>query len=187
MAEMIIEAEQLIKMNRQIKRKLYAEFDSKSSPIITNCNGREIKAIPVGLPQIVCVSEVDFPFGKNPNFPELHNKPFFFHFDGKVYALDRDETALLLGTDYRSGDQIGETNATLEACTSGPGLANAYVLGLDHLGVHKERNYAVVPVQYYKIDKKIHESLAIAARGKEGLERMINKLKVVGQNISLVH
>ena len=176
MAQLITDPEQLLVMNMQIKRKL--RISDKSFPSIIDYKGRKIEAIPLGFPQVISVSEVEFPFGRNPNYPKLDNKPFFFNFDGQVYALDRNETSLLLGTDYRPSDDILELNATLEACTSGPGLANAYVLGGSHHGISKERDYVVIPVQYYKIEEKTHKLLSAECSCKDGLEHRVDLLRL---------
>lgn len=177
MAKITIDPKKLVLMNREIKRELSIDYDSKAVPQIVNCHGHDIRAIPIGFPTIVHVSGVEFPFGKPPNCPELDNKPFFFKFHGKAYALDGDEVAVLLGTDYHPHEDVADINARLEVCRSGPSSANAYVLGSINSGISKTDNHVVIPVQYYQIPKKMHEGLAIEHSSKTGLELMLEKLR----------
>lgn len=176
MGKLISNPEQLVEMNRTIKRQLYINFDSKHIPIVLDSFGRKIKAISFGIPHIVSASEVEFPFGKHPNYPEFDNKPYILNSD-ESYFLDKDEVALLLGIDYHPDNEIIDINAALEACVGGPGLANAYVLGLNYRGVHKNKNFVVIPVQYYQISREMHENLGIEHSSPDGLERMLKKLK----------
>jgi hypothetical protein len=178
MAKLITDPQQLVIMNRQIKRRLDIDYDSESLKKIVDCHGTAIKATPISMPHLISVSQVEFPFGNHPNYPEFDKKPFLFRPDnGEPYFLDRDEVALLLGTDYCPENEVVEINAALKACTEGPDFANSYILGINHVGVHKEKSHVVIPVQYYRISRKDYERLSIENSSKDGLERMLEKLK----------
>ena len=91
------------------------------------------------------------------------------------YALTQQEAGLVLGVDFESEEVNPENiNAILEVCTSGPGLANSYVLRGGYRGVHEHKDYVVIPVQYYQIDSEKHESLSLRyENNKVYLDRLL--------------
>jgi len=135
---------------------------------MTNYHGRIIDAAWYGIPHVIEVSEKTGPI--HPRHPELYGKPFFFNFDCTTYALEREEVALVLGPDYNPSDSLLEINATLEACTSGPGGANAYVLGGSYMGLSRGKNYSIIPVQYFKIGDKMHQQLGVRDSSKSDID-----------------
>jgi len=76
-----------------------------------------------------------------------------------VNFLTDDELKIFLGEEYFSaGDRI-DLFAMKEASQSGPGLANAYVLGANYSRNYNE--HIEIPVSYFTISKKTHWDLGI--------------------------
>ena len=164
----------LISLNQKIKRRLFIDFQDS---VCRFKDGRNsvINAKPIGMPCCVNVPNVENPF----NDKRRTNKPYDINHLGLASRdyirgiLTKNEAAIILGVDYFKGAKPDDISAMLNACDTGPGLANAYVLGRSYPRISQTKHFVVIPIQYYLIPKKIHDSLALT-------KEEIAKIKKVG-------
>ena len=154
-----MELDKLILLNKNIKRRLVEKFKGDVC-MFRDGRNRVVNAKPIGLPHSISVSEVEDPF----NDERIKGTPYHISKDDISGFLTEDESALALGTDYFTGAEPVDIHAMLKACTGGPGLANAYVLGGNYHYGHMKRPFVVVPIQYYSIPKEIYDSLALTEK-----------------------
>ena len=160
-----MELSKLIFANKNIKRRLAVEFRGDVCKFMDG-RGRIVETKPIGIPNCPSVSNLENPF----NDERRRDKPYFINLNvsrDKVVdgIITEEEAALILGIDYFSEARPDDINAMLDACTGGPGLANAYVLGGSHSGGNnKDPNFVNIPIQYYSIQKRIYDSLALTER-----------------------
>ncbi|MFH1065355.1 MAG: hypothetical protein V1734_02505 [Nanoarchaeota archaeon] len=155
--------EELVDINRNIKRRLDFSDDCKT---LLDARGREITTTPIYRPWAICVDSQS-PTGA---FISNENRPFSINSinpTGDTWYLTLSELHLSLGLDYPYESTCINLNAVCKASTDGSSLANAYVLGPDMFSIHREYRYVVIPVQYYKIDEKIHKELGIESDQKK--------------------
>jgi hypothetical protein len=149
---------QLISVNGKLNRRI--RHNSEDVLKFETIYGEPIRATPVNSPQVLRSASVYHPIGIEMVPEELRDKPYYFDSDGETFLLNDGEARLLLGEDGEHS--ISRMNAMLEACASGPGLANAYVLGSGlSMGTGGNSNYLAVPVQYYKISEEAYVALGV--------------------------
>lgn len=167
--------EELVKINDLINRRL--RLANKKEFILLDSNGEEINAKQIGFPQIVCAARFNNPDNRE-LFRDWHERPYEMHSVGPFSRnfLTLGEMNIVLGKDHYFECTLQDANAMLQAATSGPSIANAYLLGGIYNGVHENHRYSVVPIQYYKISKTDHKRLGIKAE-KKLLELYKNQLK----------
>ncbi len=163
-----MELEKLILLNKHIKRRLVPVFKGKICEFKDGRN-RIVKANPVGMSHAMMVSEAeDALYDKR-----IIGRPYYINKDmgGREDIrgfLKLEETKLVLGVDYFKGTEPHDIHAMLGACDGGPGLSNAYVLGVNHSFSELKRPkigcWLVIPVQYYSIHKRIFDSLSLSEK-----------------------
>ncbi len=150
--------EDLIFANKNIKRRLNIGFKG-DRPILIDGRRKIIKATPCGFPITICASTQE----NYPHDPRFAERPYLFGFDEgdvKISFVNKEEAKIVLGVDYFE-EKHEAIFAMLEACDGGPGLANAYSLGGTHHFGEMKYPYVTIPVQYYQIDPKRADSLAL--------------------------
>ena len=169
--------EQLIEMNRNAKRMIM-QVGSRKRRYFVDAEDKEVKAIPFSFPQVISVPRVNDTFSLESRFVE---RPYRFSPVNPSWQgfLSRDEVRLVLGRDDVGNGSKSEINARLQAAAEGPvlpGLANAYVLGANCGGIHREDSFDVIPVQYYQINERRHKRLGIES-DKDKLSGIIASIK----------
>ncbi len=160
--------EELIRWNEKINRRLY--FNSKGN--IIDSRGRLIDATPLYGPRVLSVPRTYHSEYMVPGFDE--ERPWMCDINHHCAYLTKEEVMFVLGYDYSYKDPQAfvEVKAMLEAADSGPKNANAYALSdVLEYGIHCERGFEVIPVQYYRIDPRRHRQLSL--RGKELIQSII--------------
>lgn len=168
MAKIPTSTEQLLNLNRQIKRRVDPCF-IRNKPILVDSKNRIIDAKPTGHGFVIQISGIEQP--PHPARSDLNGRPYLINLD-YMFALNEWEASIVLGLDYAKEPTPLGINAMLEACCGGPGLSNAYSLGISYSGISKDPNCRVIPVQYYLISKKSHKSLSLE-NNKKILEKLL--------------
>src|SRR3989344_2281047 len=180
MAIEIPSIEKLIEINRNSNRMLHIHRGKRKNSRFYICDfeGNEVKASPIRM----CVLHVDIK--ENPyNFPNYnYNRPYYLlSVDVKpswTGFITLDEAKLVLGKDYDYQSDTASINAMIEGATSGPGLANAYLLGESVDGSFIGANHiGFFPIQYLKINPEKHKELGIES-DKERLDRLVKEIEL---------
>jgi hypothetical protein len=152
--------EELTDLNKRIPRRLWQP--AKDARL-------------VGDPQVICASEVDFPYGIVGSVVGNERRPYHFYDSDKHngYALTFWEAKLVLGEDLSEPICTYQINACLKAIEGLLVGANAYLLGTSNMGIHRDNNFRVYPVNYYKIPKRVHSQMRISDERLKNLTEII--------------
>ncbi len=163
-----MELDKLILLNQNIKRRLIPAFKGNICMFVDG-RDRIVKVDSIGMPHAMMVADVEDPHKDERRI----GRPYYINKDMGSRKdisglLKLEEAALVLGVDYFSRAEPHYIHAMLEACSGGPGLSNAYVLGGNHsfseLKKPKSGHLLIVPVQFYLIPKEVFDSLALSEK-----------------------